>query len=81
MHRLLLLPRKCLAANSPAVCPFLNGQVVTVTTVGFGDFAPESASAKVFSLFYVPIGVVMFASAINTVSFIPLQYRKIKLER
>ena len=55
--------------------------MVTVTTVGFGDLAPETVGSKVFSIFYVPIGVVMFASAINTVSYIPLRYRRIKLEQ
>ena len=55
--------------------------MVTVTTVGFGDLSPETVGSKVFTIFYAPLGVVMFASAINTVSYIPLRYRKIKLEK
>ena len=52
-----------------------------MTTVGFGDLSPNTTGSKIFSIFYIPIGVVMFASAINTVSYIPLRYRKIKLEK
>ena len=49
--------------------------------MGFGDLSPENPGAQIFSLFYIPLGVVMFASAINTVSSIPLRHRRIKLER
>ena len=39
--------------------------VVTATTVGFGDYVPSSTGAKVFSLFYVPLSVVMVAGALQ----------------
>jgi voltage-gated potassium channel len=31
--------------------------VVTLATVGYGDFTPETAAGKVFTAFYVLIGV------------------------
>ena len=53
---------------------------VTVTTVGFGDIAPESTKSKIFSLFFVPFGVVFFANAVGALSDLPLASRKAKLE-
>lgn len=37
--------------------------VVTLTTIGYGDFAPESAAGKLFTIFYVFSGVGLFAVA------------------
>jgi hypothetical protein len=55
--------------------------VVTATTVGFGDYVPSSNTAKVFTLFYVPLSVVMVAGALQRMAMIPLQKRNIALER
>lgn len=54
--------------------------LVTVTTVGFGDYYPVSVGARIFSIFYIPIGVVFFANALNNVSAIPMKARAAKLE-
>ena len=51
-----------------------------VTTVGFGDIAPQSVGSRIFSIIFVPIGVVFFANALNVISGIPLQQRKARLE-
>ena len=58
----------------------LRVQVITVTTVGFGDIAPQSVGSRIFSIIFVPIGVVFFANALNVISGIPLQQRKARLE-
>ena len=54
--------------------------VVTVTTVGFGDIHPTSAGAKLFSLVFVPVGVIFFAKAMTVISNIPIRNRAAKLE-
>ena len=63
-----------------AECVVLRVQVITVTTVGFGDIAPQSVGSRIFSIIFVPIGVVFFANALNVISGIPLQQRKARLE-
>lgn len=54
--------------------------VVTVTTVGFGDIHPQSTASKIFSLVFVPVGVIFFAKAMSAVSDIPIRNRAAKLE-
>jgi voltage-gated potassium channel len=40
--------------------------VVTLTTVGFGDFAPQTDGGKIFTIFYIIIGIGIILSFINT---------------
>eukprot|EP01043_Picozoa_sp_COSAG02_P018633 COSAG02_NODE_875_length_16279_cov_199.143078_3_plen_1291_part_00 len=54
--------------------------VVTVTTVGFGDIAPESSASKMFSVVFVPVGVIFFAKAMSAISDVPIRNRAAQLE-
>lgn len=42
--------------------------VITLATVGFGDFAPETTPGKIFTIMYVFIGVGLLVGLINIVS-------------
>ena len=54
--------------------------VVTVTTVGFGDLAPVTTESKMFSVLFIPVGVLFFAQAISSLSDVPIRNRAAKLE-
>ena len=41
--------------------------VITLTTIGFGDFAPATPEGKIFTIFYIVIGIGIILSFINTV--------------
>ena len=41
--------------------------VITLTTIGFGDFAPSTAGGKIFTIFYIVIGIGVILSFVNTV--------------
>jgi hypothetical protein len=40
---------------------------VTLCTVGYGDLAPHSTGGKLFTIFYMFIGVGLFATAATTI--------------
>lgn len=41
--------------------------MVMLTTVGFGDFAPKTDAGKIFTIFYLFVGVGIIFSFINVV--------------
>lgn len=41
--------------------------VVTLTTVGYGDFSPQTDGGKFFTIFYIIIGIGIILSFIDTI--------------
>ncbi|MEO9870572.1 potassium channel family protein [Ekhidna sp.] len=39
---------------------------ITLTTIGFGDFAPQTDGGKIFTILYITIGVGIILSFVNT---------------
>jgi hypothetical protein len=42
--------------------------VTTLTTVGYGDFAPQSDAGKIFTIIYIFIGVGVILGFVNAVA-------------
>ncbi len=55
--------------------------VITLTTVGFGDFSPATAFGKIFTAFYILVGVAIILTFIDTMGEISLRRRGIHGDR
>ncbi len=42
--------------------------VVTIATVGYGDFTPQTLPGKIFTIFYIIAGIGLFASAVASLA-------------
>ena len=51
--------------------------VVTLTTIGFGDLTPQTDGGKIFTIFYIILGLGMILGFINAV-YEHYRYRKEK---
>jgi voltage-gated potassium channel len=41
--------------------------VITLTTIGYGDFTPQTDFGKIFNMFYIVMGLGLILSFIQTV--------------
>ena len=41
--------------------------IITLTTIGYGDFSPQSTAGKLFTIAYIVVGVGMILGFINAV--------------
>jgi voltage-gated potassium channel Kch len=41
--------------------------VVSLTTVGYGDITPETNAGKIFTMFYLIVGIGIFGAFINNI--------------
>lgn len=52
--------------------------VVTLTTIGYGDFSPKTDGGKIFTIIYIIVGIGMILSFINTIQhhYTYMRYRE-----
>jgi hypothetical protein len=50
--------------------------VMTVATVGFGDFSPTTTTSKIFTIFFTFLGIGLFASFVGKVAVIWMRIHK-----
>jgi len=55
--------------------------VITLTTVGYGDFSPTTNAGKVFTMVYVLIGIGIFVALVTEIGSHLVDARKERHER
>ncbi len=75
-YRQLLLTTLAILGLGTVVYRYLEGwnwidalyfSVITLTTVGYGDFSPATDAGKLFTIFYILIGIGIILSFVDTV--------------
>ncbi len=75
-YRDLLLTTAIIIGVGSTVYHYLEGwdwidsvyfSVITLTTIGYGDFSPKTPEGKLFTIFYIVIGIGIILSFINAI--------------
>ena len=75
-YRDLLITTVIMIAIGAVVYHFLEGwdwidcvyfSVITLSTIGYGDFSPQTTGGKLFTIFYILVGIGIILTFINTV--------------
>ena len=84
-YRNLLITTNIILAIGTTVYHFVEGwswvdslyfSVITLTTIGYGDFSPATDAGKIFTLVYTMIGLGVILSFIHTIYHHYDQFRK-----
>ncbi len=55
--------------------------VISLATVGYGDFTPQTDAGKIFTMFYLVIGIGIFAALLNTLLKSRFAKRSLRLQQ
>ena len=54
--------------------------VVSVTTIGYGNFVPETTGGKIFTMVFIGVGCLMMAQVLSNIVITPIAMRQLKNE-
>jgi voltage-gated potassium channel Kch len=86
-YRSLLLTSLIILAFGSTVYHYLEGwswldsiyfSIITLTTIGYGDFSPQTDGGKLFTIFYILIGIGIILTFVNTIYN---HYNKVKAKK
>lgn len=86
-YRSLLLTSFVILAFGSTVYHYLEGwswldsiyfSIITLTTIGYGDFSPQTDGGKLFTIFYILIGIGIILTFVNTIYN---HYNKVKAKK